>query len=515
MGSSKRHQRGVKHPQPTLVTRQRQTRSKGRALESDPALNNQLLTEQLRALGLYAAPTLGDGNCLFRALSDQLHGTPAHHATLRRDVCDWIEQHKARYEPFCDDERGIDTHLSCMRQQGKSPLVSPPRTYGGHMELSAFAHMTGRNVKVVQPGLVYVIEAAPDAAPPPPAADDEDDDDGLDPDELPTLSRRARRRAGKGKEASAFPATDDDHDDADTGPPLGPVYVAYHDWEHFSSIRNLRGPHTGPPEVRETPAADAPSSSPARKTKPYAKTRSSARRSVPSSKPTSAVSALQDRGTPAPGTPSQIPLPSSRSPSPVDNDGTPSSSISARLIHRRAPSPARSFRSPKRTFDESSCSSRGDPSSELSEDHQHAAAKRTRSRRASPSRHDDADDDMVVDADTPELSPGTSNLSSPLTSEDESDEPLPAPPPEPVRHMSKRERKKLGLPKARPATVGGKSSAGKIVIPGGRYKAAVSPTKAKKAQEDPAIGTPESGEAEWVKNGVGRMDVRGFRELKI
>jgi hypothetical protein len=31
-------------------------------------------------------------------------------------------------------------------------------TYGGHMELSAFAHMTKRNVKVIQPGLVYVIE---------------------------------------------------------------------------------------------------------------------------------------------------------------------------------------------------------------------------------------------------------------------------------------------------------------------------------------------------------------------
>lgn len=31
-------------------------------------------------------------------------------------------------------------------------------TYGGHLELSAFAHMTRRNVKVIQPGLVYVIE---------------------------------------------------------------------------------------------------------------------------------------------------------------------------------------------------------------------------------------------------------------------------------------------------------------------------------------------------------------------
>ena len=31
-------------------------------------------------------------------------------------------------------------------------------TYGGHLELSAFAHYARRDVKVIQPGLVYVIE---------------------------------------------------------------------------------------------------------------------------------------------------------------------------------------------------------------------------------------------------------------------------------------------------------------------------------------------------------------------
>lgn len=31
-------------------------------------------------------------------------------------------------------------------------------TYGGHLELSAFAHLKRRNVKVIQPGLVYIIE---------------------------------------------------------------------------------------------------------------------------------------------------------------------------------------------------------------------------------------------------------------------------------------------------------------------------------------------------------------------
>lgn len=84
--------------------------------------NTQQLTEQLRALGLYAAPTLGDGNCLFRALSDQLYGSDTYHLKLRHALCNWIESHKERYAPFVDDERGLDVHLQCMRQPGKLRL---------------------------------------------------------------------------------------------------------------------------------------------------------------------------------------------------------------------------------------------------------------------------------------------------------------------------------------------------------------------------------------------------------
>ena len=86
---------------------------------TNPEENSQLLNAQLRELGLYAAHTVGDGNCLFRALSDQLYGTPTYHLKLRADICNWIELHKERYAPFVEDERGLDHHLSCMRQQGE------------------------------------------------------------------------------------------------------------------------------------------------------------------------------------------------------------------------------------------------------------------------------------------------------------------------------------------------------------------------------------------------------------
>jgi hypothetical protein len=106
---------------------------------TDPTSSTQLLTTQLQSLGLYAAPTIGDGNCLFRALSDQVHGSPEKHREVRRQVCDWIEQHKERYEGFVEDDdyiedvsgkagkkggdrdkgKGLDAHLRCMRENGK------------------------------------------------------------------------------------------------------------------------------------------------------------------------------------------------------------------------------------------------------------------------------------------------------------------------------------------------------------------------------------------------------------
>ena len=119
----------------------------------DPISNTNNLNARLKSLGLYAADTVGgkhdvsatilspsrifilkslklaslDGNCLFRALSDQLYGSQSKHAELRREICDFIEAHKDDYAGFVEDPRGFDVHLKCMRQSGTStiPLTMP------------------------------------------------------------------------------------------------------------------------------------------------------------------------------------------------------------------------------------------------------------------------------------------------------------------------------------------------------------------------------------------------------
>ncbi|KAF8153911.1 hypothetical protein B0H34DRAFT_809552 [Crassisporium funariophilum] len=347
MGKTKKNHRSeAKGPAPQL--RSRTTRSsKGRLLTGDPSASSHLLTTQLQSLGLYASPTIGDGNCLFRALSDQLHGSPSQHLRLRADICDWIERHGGRYEPFVEDERGLGVHLRCMRENA---------TYGGHMELSAFAHMTRRNVKVIQPGLVYVIEwaafssSSSSSSPSASSSSPGSSSSGSSSQPQPTdQRRRSKRTPGLPKSAKALDAEgekikigtgkhgyyvyEEVSSDEEDGEELmeerveetrggevrageregegeggrfmllchlvgawvrvlllwldplaleGPrpvhsflfyelssshfhlssrtytVDSRYHDWEHFSSIRNLRGPHSGLPNVRETPAQTEP-----------------------------------------------------------------------------------------------------------------------------------------------------------------------------------------------------------------------------------------------------------------
>ncbi|KAJ7066428.1 hypothetical protein C8F01DRAFT_701412 [Mycena amicta] len=536
----------------TTLRSQRTRSSKGRLL-TDPVHSTALLTDQLRSLGLYAANTVGDGNCLFRALSDQLYGTASRHAQLRKDICDWIARHKARYEPFVEDDRGIETHLRCMRQNA---------TYGGHLELSAFAHLTRRNVKVIQPGLVYVIEWSGGAGPSSPTS--------------PSSAASSPTRAGGKTDfelGSDLPMTE------------GTIYIAYHDWEHFSSVRNLRGPHTGLPVVQETPPHPYPpspsTSSHELSTKQQSKADALERKRMEkeaklekrahadeNAPPTTAVLLPKVRLKLSSASPAKIttPLPVSAAASHSTSSLSALPPMSADPMRLRTRSGSllagRIQHSPKRSLEEVDSSDPEDGESGEGSSGQRRGrrgregAKRTRSayvyataadegeadadadaggdgdvemasdNSASDNDNDndsdfeDEDDDVDAegepDPDVPypsttstSTTPLSLSLSPPALSSSSSLSSLssisPSPPPESVpvvvkpKPMTRRQRKALGLPKSKLTVTTRSAAAGKIVIPGGRH--------------GPGAGTDDGGE--WQRNGAGRLDVRGFRELRI
>ncbi|KXZ53403.1 hypothetical protein GPECTOR_7g1299 [Gonium pectorale] len=96
----------------------------------------------LGTLGLYELvekQVAGDGNCQFRALSDQLYGTPEHHAAVRSLVVSTLRDHPDQYRCYVSD-KPYDVYCADMGRSG---------TWGDHVTLKAAADAYGIKIVVV------------------------------------------------------------------------------------------------------------------------------------------------------------------------------------------------------------------------------------------------------------------------------------------------------------------------------------------------------------------------------
>ncbi|CEG39200.1 OTU (ovarian tumor)-like cysteine protease [Plasmopara halstedii] len=92
---------------------------------------------QYHRLGWEVVPIRKDGNCLFRALSNQLYGHERRHLELRRRLVDFIDLKRAFFEPFVTKE-GVVKYCARLREAGAS---------GGHLELIAASKLLG--IKII------------------------------------------------------------------------------------------------------------------------------------------------------------------------------------------------------------------------------------------------------------------------------------------------------------------------------------------------------------------------------
>ncbi|MCJ1360633.1 MAG: hypothetical protein MMC33_010641 [Icmadophila ericetorum] len=177
----------------------------------------------LAEYGLYAADTAGNGNCLFHALSDQLTGSQSSHQEIRARVIEYMREHADFYKQFIDVRSGGGVRRNPKRKNAggySSPVNQTPPTpqeidaffeshlqsmakggtYGDNMEVVAFSAAYKVNVNIHQRDFSYMVSGT----------DNMEDIDNTD------------RRV---------------------------LYIAYHTWEHYSSIRNIKGPHNGLPNI--------------------------------------------------------------------------------------------------------------------------------------------------------------------------------------------------------------------------------------------------------------------------
>ncbi|KAF3912246.1 hypothetical protein AA313_de0201267 [Arthrobotrys entomopaga] len=177
----------------------------------------------LEGLGLYASDIIGDGDCLFRSFSDQLYGTQAKAHEIRLRTVSYMRTHASYFKLFLSvsppshrktrssttapSSAAIDKtftdHVTRMEKSG---------VYGDNIEIVAFARCYGVNVKIYQREFAYQVSCSDGDGDSP---SDENDGDG----------------------------------EGNQGEPPRLLHIAYHDWEHYSSVRNVDGPHKGLPNV--------------------------------------------------------------------------------------------------------------------------------------------------------------------------------------------------------------------------------------------------------------------------
>ncbi|XP_062478859.1 OTU domain-containing protein 3 isoform X1 [Pezoporus occidentalis] len=99
------------------------------------------LARQLWALGLKLREVPGDGNCLFRALGDQLEGHSRNHLRHRQETVDYMIQQREDFEPFVEDDVPFERHVF---------NLAKPGTFAGNDAIVAFARNNQMNVVIHQ-----------------------------------------------------------------------------------------------------------------------------------------------------------------------------------------------------------------------------------------------------------------------------------------------------------------------------------------------------------------------------
>lgn len=150
------------------------------------------LEHELATQGLYIKEITGDGNCLFRSLSDQM-GESDKHREIRHEVVTYLREHEEEFRVFIEED--YQKYVERMSNNG---------VYGGNVELVAFARAYQKHLKIYQPGLSYIIKSS-----------------------------------------------ETDHEEKSSEM----LHIVYHSFEHYSSVRMKDGPHEGKPGICPTRTA--------------------------------------------------------------------------------------------------------------------------------------------------------------------------------------------------------------------------------------------------------------------
>ena len=121
--------------------------------------NFEVFSTQLAKIGLQLRDVTGDGNCCFRALSDQMIGNESQHLDFRKRVCQYMKQNRDEFEPFIaalideEDENDAKARKNSKKLDAFENYIKnleTPGTYADNASLVAFARLYDLNINIYQ-----------------------------------------------------------------------------------------------------------------------------------------------------------------------------------------------------------------------------------------------------------------------------------------------------------------------------------------------------------------------------
>ena len=106
-------------PPRTLASRRNARRTHGTS-----TFNIAKIEEYMQSRGLVRIPIVGDGNCLFRAIADQLGLGEDAHRDIRQKVVETIRVDEVYFVNFIDTDEvdGVEAYCDEMIQDGMGPV---------------------------------------------------------------------------------------------------------------------------------------------------------------------------------------------------------------------------------------------------------------------------------------------------------------------------------------------------------------------------------------------------------
>ena len=101
------------------------------------SVNSGALKTRLKRQGLEIKKMLGDGNCLFRAVSTQIYGDADWHGDIRKHVVKYLKSEQSYFSQFITED--FDEYIARMGREG---------CFGTNLEIQAIAEVYNRAVEV-------------------------------------------------------------------------------------------------------------------------------------------------------------------------------------------------------------------------------------------------------------------------------------------------------------------------------------------------------------------------------